>query len=100
MKVILAKDFTKVMHRQSGKMLDSIRRVVQEVIDAKSLDEITDLKKMVGYKSIYRIRIGDMRAFFTFHIEVVDDCVIFRYLVNRGEAYSKEVKKNLSRIDG
>lgn len=100
MKIKYTKEFTKAVMKQSGKMARSIRAVLEEVKAAKSLDEITDLKKMVGYKSIYRIRIGDMRAFFTFHIEVVDDCVIFRYLVNRGEAYSKEVKKNLSRIDG
>lgn len=99
MKVILAKDFQKAMHKQSGKILNSIRKAVQEVVDAKSLDDITDLKKMVDYNNIYRIRIGSLRAFFTFHIEIVDDTVIFRYLVNRGEAYSKEMKKNLKRID-
>lgn len=99
MKVILAKDFQKAMHKQSGKILNSIRKAVQEVVDAKSLDDITDLKKMVDYNNIYRIRIGALRAFFTFHIEIVDDTVIFRYLVNRGEAYSKEMKKNLKRID-
>ena len=99
MKVILAKDFRKAMHKQSGKILNSIRKAVQEVVDAKSLDDITDLKKMVDYNNIYRIRIGSLRAFFTFHIEIVDDTVIFRYLVNRGEAYSKEMKKNLKRID-
>ena len=99
MKVILAKDFQKAMHKQSGKILNSIRKAVQEVVDAKSLDDITDLKKMVDYKNIYRIRIGSLRAFFTFHIEIVDDTVIFRYLVSRGEAYSKEMKQNLKRID-
>ena len=99
MKVILAKDFQKAMHKQSGKIRNSIRKAVQEVVDAKSLDDITDLKKMVDYNNIYRIRIGSLRAFFTFHIEIVDDTVIFRYLVNRGEAYSKEMKKNLKRID-
>lgn len=99
MKVFLAKDFQKAMHKQSGKILNSIRKAVQEVVDAKSLDDITDLKKMVDYNNIYRIRIGSLRAFFTFHIEIVDDTVIFRYLVNRGEAYSKEMKKNLKRID-
>lgn len=45
MKVILAKDFQKAMHKQSGKILNSIRKAVQEVVDAKSLDDITDLKK-------------------------------------------------------
>lgn len=38
MKVILAKDFQKAMHKQSGKILNSIRKAVQEVVDAKSLE--------------------------------------------------------------
>lgn len=99
MKVILTKDFKKVMRKQSGKMLDSIRRAVQEASDANSLNDITDIKKIVGYNTIYRKRIGSLRAFLTINIEVIDDTVIFRYLVNRGEAYSKEMMEKLSGID-
>lgn len=100
MKVHYTKDFLKAAKKQSGKMKDSINRTIQEVVDAESLNDITDLKKMVDYNNIYRIRIGSLRAFFTFHIEIVDDTVIFRYLVNRGEAYSKEMQQTLKRIDG
>lgn len=100
MKVHYTKDFLKAAKKQSGKMKDSINRTIQEVVDAESINDITDLKKMVDYNNIYRIRIGSLRAFFTFHIEIVDDTVIFRYLVNRGEAYSKEMQQNLKRIDG
>lgn len=60
---------------------------------------ITDCKKLVGYRNVYRIRVGDYRAFFTFHVEIIDDTVIFRYLVLRGEAYSKKTKTELGRID-
>lgn len=87
------------MRKQSSKQLDSIRRAVQEVINAKSLADITDLKKMVGYDYMYRLRVGSQRAFFTFHVEIVDDAVIFHYLVNRGEAYNKEMQEKLKRID-
>lgn len=99
MKVILAKSFDKAMKKQSGKQLDSIRRAVQEVVNAKTLSDITDLKKMVDYNNIYRIRVGSQRAFFTFHVEIVDDTVIFHYLVSRGEAYNKEMQEKLKRID-
>ncbi len=99
MKVHYTKDFLKAAKKQSGKIKESINRAIQEVVDAKSLDDITDLKKMVDYNNIYRIRIGSIRAFFTFHIEIVDDTVIFRYLVSRGEAYNKEMKQNLKRIE-
>lgn len=99
MKVLLTKDFTKVMHKKSGKILDSIKTVVQEVVNANSLEDITDLKKLVGFNNIYRIRVGSLRAFITFHIEIIDDTVIFHYLVSRGEAYSKEMQSKLKRID-
>ena len=30
-------------------MLDSVRNAIQEVIEARYIDEITDCKKLVGY---------------------------------------------------
>ena len=65
----------------------------------QSIKEITDCKKLVGYRNVYRIRIGDYRAFFTFHVEIVNDTVFFRYLVSRGEAYDKKMDESLKRID-
>ena len=99
MNVDYSKDFKKSVKKLSGKMLDSVRRVVAEVKNAESLKDITDCKKLVGYRNVYRIRIGDYRAFFTFHIEIINDTIIFRYLVPRGEAYDKKAQKELKRID-
>ena len=99
MNVEYSKDFEKSVKKLSGKMLDSIRRVIAEVKNAESIKEITDCKKLVGYRNVYRIRIGDYRALFTFHIEIVNDTVIFRYLVSRGEAYDKKMDESLKRID-
>ena len=99
MNVEYSKDFEKSVKKLSGKMLDSIPRVIAEVKNAESIKEITDCKKLVGYRNVYRIRIGDYRAFFTFHIEIVNDTVIFRYLVSRGEAYAKKMDESLKRID-
>ena len=99
MNVDYSKDFKKSVKKLSGKMLDSVRRVVAEVKNAESLKDITDCKKLVGYRNVYRIRIGDYRAFFTFHIEIVNDTVFFRYLVSRGEAYAKKMDESLKRID-
>ena len=45
------------------------------------------------------IRLGDYRAFFTFHVEIVNGTVFFRYLVSRGEAYAKKIDESLKRID-
>lgn len=99
MKVDYSKEFEKSLKKLSGKMLDSIRRVITEVKQAENIKDITDCTKLVGYSNIYRIRIGDYRAFFTFHIELVDDTVRFKYLTSRGEAYGKKVMTKLKRID-
>ena len=99
MNVEYSKDFEKSVKKLSGKKLDSIRRVITEVKNAENIKDITDCKKLVGYRNVYRIRIGDYRAFFTFHIEIVNDTVIFRCLVSRGEAYAKKMDESLKRID-
>ena len=99
MNVEYSKDFEKSVKKLSGKILDSIRRVITEVKTAENIKDITDCKKLIGYRNVYRIRIGDYRAFFTFHIEIVNDIVFFRYLVSRGEAYAKKMDESLKRID-
>lgn len=99
MKVDYSKDFEKSLKKLSGKMLESVRRVIKEVKEAEDIKDITDCKKLIGYRSIYRIRIGDYRAIFTFHIEIINDTVKFKYLVSRGEAYGKKVKSELKRLD-
>ena len=99
MNVEYSRDFGKAVQKLSGKMLDSIRRVITEVKNAENIKDITDCKKLVGYRNVYRIRIGDYRAFFTFHVEIVNGTVFFRYLVSRGEAYAKKMDESLKRID-
>lgn len=82
-----------------GKMLESVRIAVQEVINAQSIEELTDCKKLVDYDYIYRLRIGSYRAFFSFHVQIMDGCVQFLYLVPRGQAYDKKMENNLKRKD-
>lgn len=94
-----SKSFEKSVRKLSGKMLESVRCVIKEVKAADDVRQITDCKRLVGYKNIYRIRIGSYRAFFTIHIEVIDNFVFFEYLVSRGEAYSKKMEDSLKRID-
>lgn len=53
MKVEFSKSFIKSSKRLSGKMLDSLRRTIAEVKAAKDIQDITDCKKLVGYRNIY-----------------------------------------------
>lgn len=99
MRVDYSKNFEKSVRKLSGKMLESVRRVIKEVKEADNIKQVTDCKPLVGYKNVYRIRIGDYRAFFTFHIEIIDDVVFFEYLVRRGEAYGKKMEESLRQVD-
>ena len=58
-------------------MLDSVRQAVQEVINAGNIEELTDCKKLVDYEFIYRLRIGSYRAFFSYHVQIVDTASCF-----------------------
>ena len=99
MKVRYSKEFEKSVRKLSGKMLQSVKSAILEVMQAESVENITDCKKLTGYQNVYRIRIGSLRAFFTLHIEIIDNGVFFRFLLSRGEAYDKKNEKRLKEID-
>lgn len=95
MKVAFSKDFAKAFDKLSGKIYESVREAINNVIDADSLDEIENCKKIETLNNVYRIRIGSKRAFFVLHIEIEGNLVKFEYLLNRGEAYNK---KNIEKL--
>lgn len=95
MNVEFSKDFEKSFNRLSGKIYESVRDAINQVIDAKSLDEIKNCRKIESLRNIYRIRIGSKRAFFVLKIEIAGETAKFEYIVSRGEAYAK---KNMDRL--
>lgn len=95
MRVDFSKDFAKAIDRLSGKIYESVRDAINNVIDATSLEDIHNCKKIETLNSVYRIRIGSKRAFFVLHLEIEGDLVKFEYLLNRGEAYDK---KNIEKL--
>lgn len=99
MKLSFSKSFIKSAERLSGKVKESLRTAISEVEQAKSIQEITDCKKLIDYNHVYRIRVGNYRAFFIFHVQIIDDIVLFEYLLPRGEAYNKKNEKNLRQKD-
>lgn len=100
MKFVFSKEFDRTLKKQSGKHLESLKKVFLEVRSANNISEISNCKKLTDFASIYRIRIGSQRAFFHFHIKVEDDTVHFLYLVSRGQAYAKEMLNKLRKKDG
>lgn len=99
MKTRYSKEFEKTVRKLSGKTLNSVRNTILEVKNASCLEEISDCKKLVDFDNVYRIRIGRLRAFFIFHIEIVNDYVFFKYLIPRGEAYDKKNTELLRKAD-
>ena len=95
MKVKYSKDFEKSVRKLSGKILQSLIEAIDEVKKADSIEELNDCKKIASLKNVYRLRIGDRRAFFILHIYLDENEVRFEYLVSRGEAYAK---KNMDRL--
>ena len=97
MNIKFSKEFEKTAKKLSGKHKESLRNVILEIRTAQSVIEIANCKKLIGYNSVYRIRLGDYRMFFLLEIE--KQTVFLKYLVSRGEAYSKEYHKRLKISD-
>jgi mRNA interferase RelE/StbE len=62
MEVIITKTFTKQYLRCPGNVQASVRDLITSLENAKSLNEIKDLKKLSGFKNYFRIRIGQYRV--------------------------------------
>lgn len=93
MNILYSRSFIKAAHKLSGKHKNTLQAKIKEVKAAKSIEELTDCKKLTNLSNAYRIRIGDYRAFFI--LTIVNNTVNLEYLVNRGDAYNKEYTKNL-----
>lgn len=97
MNVEYSKEFEKAVRKLSGKKLNSVKEAILEVKAADNVNQLTDCKKLVGFHHVYRLRIGDLRAFFVLWIK--RDIVSFEYLVPRGKAYLKKTTDQLKRKD-
>ncbi|RME76082.1 MAG: type II toxin-antitoxin system RelE/ParE family toxin [Chloroflexi bacterium] len=64
-------------------LLVQVRQVIAQIKQAKSLNEIPNLRKLKGFDTFYRIRLGDYRI----GIEVESDTVIFTRLLHRKDIY-------------
>jgi mRNA interferase RelE/StbE len=66
--------FEKDLHIiKDTKILSKLKKIIMECKELQDLSDIRNLKKMQGYATFYRIRIGDYRA----GIEFRDNELIF-----------------------
>jgi len=82
--------FTKTFSKQIDAILNEslklrLAEVVQNVILASTLQDIANLKKMKGYQTAYRIRVGDYRVGLFFE----NDTILFAYMAHRRDIYNK-----------
>ena len=84
MKTLFEKGFGRDLKKIKDKrLLKQVQKVIAQVASAASLAEVTNLKKLKGFDTFYRIRVGEHRI----GIEVTEGQVIFVCFLNRKDIY-------------
>jgi mRNA interferase RelE/StbE len=84
MQVITTQRFEKDVEKELSKKLQlQLADVIEQIQQAGHLMEISNLKKMKGYKNAYRIRLGEYRIGFLFE----NNMVKLSRVMNRKEIY-------------
>jgi mRNA interferase RelE/StbE len=74
------RDLKKVKDKR---LLKQVQKIIAQVESANSLSDLQNVKKLEGYTTYYRIRVGEYRI----GIEVLEGQVIFACFLNRKEIY-------------
>ena len=87
MKVVFRKSFERDLRKLRGNasVLARVQRVVEQVEAADGFDAIVGMKKMQGWSSYYRIRIGDYRV----GLKLEEDVVVFLRCLHRRDIYRR-----------
>jgi mRNA interferase RelE/StbE len=75
-----ARDLKRIKNKS---LLQQVQHIIDQVKAAPALDDVSSLKKMQGYETFYRIRLGDYRI----GIEVMGEQVIFVRILHRKDIY-------------
>ncbi len=86
MEVDFTRNFLKILENiKNEDLLQKIQESIENVIKAKSIVEISNLKKLSGHKVYYRIKIGDYRI----GIEKIENQMRFLTFLHRKDIYKK-----------
>ncbi len=84
MHVITARHFEKDAMKQLSKSLQlQLADIIDQLRNVRLLDEISNLKKLRGYKTAYRIRLGNYRIGFLLE----DNIIKLSRIMHRREIY-------------
>jgi mRNA interferase RelE/StbE len=80
----IARTFEKDVKRNRDAALEQrVRSAIQDIQNAKSLSEVSQMKQLAGYQNCFRIRVGDYRI----GLYLDDDTVVFARFLHRKEIY-------------
>ncbi|NTW34400.1 MAG: type II toxin-antitoxin system RelE/ParE family toxin [Bacteroidetes bacterium] len=87
MNVEFTKHFRKEFHHLSniGNLAELVNNSIENILNAKTVSEIKNLKKMSGYKDYYRLRIGSYRI----GVKILNSTVIFSVFDHRKDIYKR-----------
>ena len=84
MKTLYEKSFGRDLKKIKDKrLLKQVQKIIAQVESATSLTDLQNVKKLEGYTTYYRIRVGEYRI----GIEVLEGQVIFVCFLNRKDIY-------------
>ncbi len=84
MKTLYEQSFGRDLKKVKDKrLLKQVQKIIAQVESANSLSDLQNVKKLEGYTTYYRIRVGEYRI----GIEVVEGQVIFVCFLNRKDIY-------------
>ena len=84
MKTLFERGFERDLKKIKDKrLLKQVRKVINQVEAAASISDVTNLKKIQGFDTYFRIRAGDYRI----GIEFSEGQVIFVCFLNRKDIY-------------
>jgi mRNA interferase RelE/StbE len=77
-----ARDLKRIRNKR---LLQQIQAVIDAVKEAPELHAIQNLRKLQGYETFYRIRLGDYRI----GLEINDTEVVFVRVIHRKDIYRR-----------
>jgi len=84
MKVLFEKSFGRDLKKiQDKRLLKQVQEAIAQTESAATINDLPNLKKMQGFDTYYRIRVGDYRI----GIEIIEGQVIFVCFLNRKDIY-------------
>ena len=72
-------------HAKIDSLANMVNIAIENVLNAKTVSEIKNLKKLTGYKDYYRIRIGSYRI----GVKIVNNTIIFSVFEHRKDIYKR-----------